>query len=728
MNFFMTETSTTTNPSPKSDLVRRAFELAKSAHGNQKRKTGEPYIHHPLKVAKILNEMHLDSETVAAGILHDSVEDGNITLEQIEKKFGKGVAKLVDGVTKLDKVTFKGNREEYSVENLRRMFLAMSEDIRVILIKLADRLHNMRSLAYHTPENQQRIARETLEIYSPIAERLCMGELKGTLEDLAFPYVYPEEYKWIRDHLTNAYADRQRSTDKVKKLIRKELLANKVEVLNTHGRAKHLYSLYKKLMRSDMDVTRIYDLVALRVVVKDVEACYRTMGIIHQKWKPLIGRIKDYIATPKPNGYQSIHTTIISNSDDEIFELQIRTAKMHAEAEYGIAAHWYYENEDSQSLPMKSRTWQWFSQLTKPKTGKGSFTNLPWIKQIAELEESVKKPREFLKSLYTDVLKDHIIVLTPKGHIRTLPLGATPVDFAYFVHTDVGNNCIAAKINNKLVPLNTKIQNGDIVKIVTSRTTKGPKRQWLDFVATTQARNKILDWFKNVDQKENKKYGKNSIEDMLSSKHTLNLNSRIVKKKLDYATSKLGLKSIDDLYSSIGRGELTAKKVLEIMLPERKDQMTEKLIIFEKGVTHIFRRGKKIAVRPSKCCDPKKGDQIIGVKNEDTINVHRKNCPELNKIPPHKTREVSWAQGKFANLQKKIEMKFYSRPGLLRDIAASIAKLDINVLEFKIEDMTDDKEIINAYIILEYQNKKDLATTLRSIRKIDNVVSVEIKK
>ncbi|MFC1617789.1 RelA/SpoT family protein [Patescibacteria group bacterium] len=713
----------TTKNRSNSELVRKAVEIAKSTHGDQKRKTGEPYIHHPLKVAKILSEMRLDDETVAAGILHDCVEDGDITIAEIEAKFGKGVARLVNGVTKLDKISFTGDREAYSIENLRRMFLAMSEDVRVILIKLADRLHNMRSLAYHTPENQQRIARETLEIYSPIADRLCMGELKGTLEDLAFPYIYPEEYKWIRDHLTSAYTDRQRSTSRVLRLVRKELARNKVDLLDTHGRAKHLFSLYKKLMQTDMDVTRIYDLVALRVVVKDVEECYRTLGVIHQKWKPLIGRIKDYIATPKPNGYQSIHTTIISNLDDEIFELQIRTAKMHAEAEYGIAAHWYYDSQQSESKPMKSKTRQWFSQLTKRQPGQGSFTNLPWIKQITELEEEIKKPREFMKSLHSDILKDHIIILTPKGHIRTLPIGATPVDFAYSIHTDVGNNCIAAKINNELVPLNTHIKNGDIVKIVTSQTTNGPKRQWLDFVATSQARNKILDWFKNLDQKENIKYGKDSLEQALNQKYHVSL--RRVKRKLIFAASKLNLQDLDEVFSSIGRGELTAQKVLKIMFPEKEGKQKEKFIIFEKGITHLYRGGKRIAVKPANCCHPKKGDLIVGEIQTKAINVHKKDCEHLNKIPADKTREVSWSKSETAGDQEKIKMKFYSRSGLLRDVAAAIAKDDSNVIEFKIEDMTDESEVINAYLLLEYRNKKSLANALRSIRKIDNIVSVE---
>jgi GTP diphosphokinase / guanosine-3',5'-bis(diphosphate) 3'-diphosphatase len=715
-------------PRQKSDLIRRAFEFAKTIHRQQKRRTGDAYIVHPLEVANILTEMHMDEETIAAAILHDSVEDTDISSAVIEKKFGKHIAKLVQGVTKLDKLKFTGDKEEYSVENLRRMFLAMSEDIRVVMIKLADRLHNMRSLAYLPPDKQLKIARETLEIFAPIADRLCMGEFKGILEDLAFPYIYPEEYKWIKDHLTRAYADRRRATDKIQKLLRRELRLKKVRVLETHGRAKHLYSLYRKLLRNDMDVTRIYDLVAVRVIVPTVSDCYQTMGVIHQKWKPLPARIKDYIATPKPNGYRSLHTTVISQVNDEIVEIQIRTPQMHSQAEFGVAAHWHYELEKNTSRQAGHKAWQWFSNFKKTNYGKGSFQNLPWIKQITELQNQTRRSSDFLQSLRTDILRDRIIILTPQGHIRTLPAGSTPVDFAYSIHTDIGNSCIAAKINSELVPLHTKIQNGDIVKIITSRAAKGPKRQWLDFVATSNARNKILAWYRGIDQAANITYGQGVLEDTLSEQYELTLKK--VKRDLDKAVKKMGYDKPEEIYSAIGRGELTAHQVLDQILPHRKSLRKEGLKVSPDITREAVIQGRGYLVKTAPCCRPEYGDPITGAQDGLVIYAHKHGCPELADIPPSRRYKVIWAEDLEKRQNHKLEIESYSRSGLLRDILDILAKKNIHIISFtlnKSETETSNPRA-RATMEVEIDTKKELLEALRSIRKIDGVITIEISK
>ncbi|MFC1721418.1 RelA/SpoT family protein, partial [Patescibacteria group bacterium] len=611
------------------------------------------------------------------------------------------------------------------IENLRRMFLAMSEDVRVVMIKLADRLHNMRSLAFLPPDKQQLIARETLEIFSPIADRLCMGEFKGTLEDLAFPYVYPEEYKWIKDHLTHAYADRHRATRKVQKVIKRELSARKIHLLDTHGRAKHLYSLYRKLLRNDMDVTRIYDLVALRVVVRDVDECYKALGIIHQKWKPLPGRIKDYIATPKPNGYRSIHTTVVTSVEDEIVEIQIRTPKMHAEAEYGVAAHWYYEFQGT-ARQMKSKTWQWFNTFKRRNRGKGSFDNLPWIKQITELQSEVNRPRDFLKSLQTDILRDRIIVLTPRGHIRTLPIGSTPIDFAYSIHTDIGNSCIAAKINNELVPLNTQIRNGDVVKIITSRAAKGPKRKWLDFVVTSNSRNKILGWFKNIDQAENTKYGQDVLDDALADQYELSLAS--VKRELDQVVKKMDLRKPKDIYGAIGRGEMTAHQVLDLMFIHRRGTKKEELVVSPQGTREVIINGEGKRIQLATCCQPSYGDPIVGAQEGYLINVHKHGCSDLAKVSSGERRNVQWAEETDGRKRQKLKAYSYSRTGLLHDVTTTLAKYNIAVLSFNIESGSAENPRLQASLEVEYNNKKDLIEALKDVRKTNGIIAIEIAK
>jgi GTP pyrophosphokinase len=469
------------HPKDNPEIIEKAYQFAKKAHQGQKRLSGEDYISHCLHTAKTIAQLRLDAQTIAAALLHDVLDDTKITTQEFKKEFGQEVAKLVQGVSKIGKIKYRGL--ERAVENFRKLFLAMAEDIRVILIKLADRLHNMQTLSVLPQEKQKRIAQETLEIYAPLAYRLGIGELKGQLEDLAFPYVYPKEYNWLMEGLQEKYQTREKYLNKIKPLLEKELTQEKIKVLEIHSRAKHHYSLYKKLLKYDMNWDKIYDLVALRIIVPDLESCYAVLGAIHRKWKPLIGRIKDYIALPKPNGYQSLHTTVFCEGG-KITEFQIRTPQMHEEAEYGIAAHWYYEEQKGLKSYIKKRI-----------LGKTPEKELTWVRQLRDWQkEKFDSPEEFLESLKIDFFRDRIFVFTPKGDIIDLPEGATPIDFAYQIHTDIGHQCAGAKIDGKLSPLNQPLKNGQVVEIVVQKNKK-PSRDWLEFVKTSQAKSKIRAWF-----------------------------------------------------------------------------------------------------------------------------------------------------------------------------------------------------------------------------------------
>lgn len=460
-----------------------AYRFAENAHRGQKRKSGQDYIVHCLHVAKTLTEIGMDTRTITASILHDVPEDTEITLAEIEKKFGSEVAYLIDGVTKLGKIKLRGTREEYYLENLRKMFLAMARDIRVVIIKLADRLHNMRTLEHLPPEKQDRIARETMEVYAPIANRLGIGEIQGELEDLCFKYLEPEHYAETKKIEETYLHEGKKYMERVIRLFRTIIEKEKIQILDISGRTKHLYRLYQKLKRHDMDVTQIYDFVAIRVVVPTIADCYETLGIIHREYRPMVGRIKDYISLPKPNGYQSLHTTIFG-PDGRILEIQIRTQKMHDESEYGIAAHWMYTEKARPS-------WQnlFFHKKTSPTTMPKELT---WVKQLKEWQKEVgRDDKEFLEGLRIEFFKNHIFAFTPKGDIIELPEEATPVDFAYAIHSEVGNRTVGAKIDGKMVPLDCHIQNGQVVEVLTVKEKKKPSRDWLNFVKTSSAKSHI---------------------------------------------------------------------------------------------------------------------------------------------------------------------------------------------------------------------------------------------
>ncbi|MDD5043562.1 MAG: RelA/SpoT family protein [Patescibacteria group bacterium] len=459
----------TNDPGADLDMIELAYEFAEKAHRGQKRLSGEDYIGHPLATAIILAEMKSPIPIIIAGLLHDIPEDTKYTIKDIQDNFGKDIASMVAGITKLGKIKYRGI-ERY-VENLRKMFIAMAADLRVVVIKFADRIHNLTSLKYQPPVKQLRIARESLEIYAPIANRLGMGELKGKLEDLSFPYVYPQEYKWLKKLIASTYGEKEKHLKKVIRLIKKELTKQGFKYISVHGRTKHLYSLYKKLLRLDKDISRVYDLVACRIIVRDIPECYTVLGVIHTMFRPLKGRIKDYIAQPKPNGYQSLHSTVFS-PDGEIVEVQIRTQEMHEEAEWGIAAHWHYDEKGS-IVPDKK---------------------LSWVQELAKIQKEMETKEKFLESLESlkiDVFQDRIFVFTPKGDVIDLPERSTPVDFAYYVHTDIGNKCNGAKINDQIASLDTPLNSGDVVEIIVDKKRKLPNRDWLKFIKTHNAKGKI---------------------------------------------------------------------------------------------------------------------------------------------------------------------------------------------------------------------------------------------
>jgi GTP diphosphokinase / guanosine-3',5'-bis(diphosphate) 3'-diphosphatase len=471
----MTKTPKIGNLIKDNETIRKAYDTAKLAHEGQKRKSGEPYFNHPLATAEYIAEWGLDETSIVSALLHDVAEDTDYSIEKIRAEFGEEVAFIVDGVTKLGKIKYRG--VERQVENLRKMILALSQDIRVIIVKLADRLHNMKTLDAVPPQKQKRIALETMEIYAPIAYRLGMQKISGELEDLAFPYIYPKEHRWLIENTKEKYEEREKYIEKVKPLVATALQKANVEVITIDSRAKRYSSLYKKLLRYDMDVDEIYDLVALRIIVKNIEDCYATLGVIHNLWPPLPNRIKDYIALPKPNGYRSIHTTVFC-VDNKITEIQIRTQEMHEEAETGIAAHWIYEQ-------MKGT-----KAYNEKRAAIGEKKELEWVKQLRNWQKEFNNPEEFLESLKIDFFQDRIFAITPKGEVIDLPLGATPVDFAYQIHSEIGDSCTGARVNGKIVPLDYQLRSGDIVEIVTQKNKK-PSESWLAFVKTSHARNHI---------------------------------------------------------------------------------------------------------------------------------------------------------------------------------------------------------------------------------------------
>ncbi|MCL1917237.1 MAG: bifunctional (p)ppGpp synthetase/guanosine-3',5'-bis(diphosphate) 3'-pyrophosphohydrolase [Peptococcaceae bacterium] len=698
--------------------IAEAFRLAEEAHGNQYRISGEAYIQHPLETAIILAELEMDAATIQAALLHDVAEDTDFALEALRARFGAEVANLVDGVTKLNKISYK-TKMELQVENLRKMFLAMANDIRVILIKLADRLHNMRTLRYHTPNKQQSIAQETLEIYAPLANRLGIFQIKWELEDLSFKFMHPQEYFDLIEGISLKRQERERKVDEVISQLRERL-----EEVGVHadisGRPKHYYSIYRKMLHQNKDLSEIYDLTAIRVIVDSVNECYGVLGLIHTLWKPLPGRFKDYIAMPKPNLYQSLHTTVIGKAG-EPFEIQIRTRAMHQTAEYGIAAHWKYkENAASQA---------------------GFEQKLAWLRQLLEWQHDSKDAGEFMEALQVDLFADTVFVFTPKGDVIELPADSCPIDFAYRVHTDVGHRCIGAKINGRIATFETKLQNGDIVEILTSKIPQGPSRDWVCMVKTSQAKNKIRQWFRKEKREEHIALGKEGVEKQ-AWKMGLSPETVLSTENMQRLAKHFSLNTVEDLYAVMGAGNITYTRVLlklKEWLPQEEIRQAPEEIDFAKERTpgdasSIRVKGiDNVAVRFSKCCSPMPGDDVVGYTTRGRgVSIHRCTCPQamaLQTQEPERMVDVMWdgmgmAPGnRDALYPVDVHLEGREGPHLISDIMNVINETHIRLLGLTVH--VDKAHMSQVYLRVEVRDLSHLGAILEKLRRVRDVVVAE---
>lgn len=690
--------------------IKKAYEFAKAAHEGQKRSSGEDYFIHPCAVVEILADFGFDSSTVIAAFLHDVLEDTPVTPEQLAEEFGQEILELVEGVTKLDKLQFT-NREEAQAENFRKFFMAMAKDLRVIIVKLADRLHNMRSLKYLPPEKQQYISRETLDIYAPLAGRLGISFFKCELEDLAMMYLYPDEYKYITECISKKRGERQELLDGIMTQIRGKMseLGIKGEV---NGRPKHFYSVYKKMHQLHIDVDQIYDLLAVRIIVDSIKDCYTMLGEVHTMWKPIPGRFKDYIAMPKANNYQSLHTTVVA--DGETFEIQIRTYEMHRIAEYGIAAHWKYKEGTT-----------------------GIDTDLDnkvrWLREVMDAEKDVSGAKEFMDAIKINVFDDEVFVFTPKGDVYDLPVGSTPVDLAYKIHSAIGNKCTGAKINRKIVPLSTKLQTGDIVEILMMNG-KGPSLDWLKFVKTSSARSRIRQYFKKEQREENVHRGKEMLEKE-SRRRGYSLADLMQVSSLDGIMQRLSVSNEEDLYANVGFGGISTNQVLTKLIDAFRKQHPDEHneISTADGAAAQRPRSKSgvlingnanFTVRMAHCCTPVPGDEIVGyISRGRGVSVHRKDCPNVKSMEPERLIEAVWDTGGDENFNVTLNITAENTGGMLAGITAYIAaaKMPITGANVKV----DTKEhIADITISVMIKNADDLEELVRKIKSIHGVIDV----
>ena len=709
------------NPKFNEQKVLKAYEFANKQHENQFRKSGEPYIVHPLNVAYILADMGLDDSTIAAALLHDVVEDTEITENDITKEFGQEISEMVVGVTKLGNISF-ASLEEQQAENYRKMFLAMGKDIRVIIIKLADRLHNMRTLKYLKRDRQIAISKETMDLYAPLANRLGLYSLKWELEDLGFKYLYPDEYHELVEGINKKREERLQFIEKIMEDIRIALKKQRIDAEVT-GRAKHLYSIYRKMKRDNKTLDQIYDLFALRILVHTVKDCYAALGVVHELYSPMPGRFKDYIAVPKPNMYQSIHTTLLGEKGTP-FEVQIRTYEMHRVAEFGIAAHWAYKEAS------------YFGKKQSPKV---TEDKLAWLRETLEWQKDMQDPQEFLDTLKTELFEDEVYVFTPKGKIIVLPRGATPIDFAYSIHQEIGNKMTGCKINSKMMPIITPLKNGDIVDIITSDNSKGPSRDWLKFVKSSSAKNKIKSWFKKSLKTENIERGKDLIEKELKRigvSHTDLFKNQYVEPML----KKYNYKNLEDMYLSVGFGANSAGKVIARMLQEYRKEHEEEDV--EEKIKELAKSRQKKSkpsnsgiivkgidnclVKLSKCCNPLPGDEIVGyITKGRGVSVHRKDCPNIKNLISEENRmiDVEWYKENNENYQSDVEIYSNDRNGLLLDILKEIGTTKAKIMGVKTKTTKERIAIIG--ITLEVESLDELNKAIRAIRKVESVYEVK---
>ena len=705
-------------PKAKCDDVTKAYQLAEEAHKDQRRVSGEPYILHPLAVAQILADMKIDTTTITASLLHDVVEDTSYTLDDLKKMFGKEVAFLVDGVTKLSRLNYR-TKEDQQLNSMRKMFLAMAKDVRVVVIKLADRLHNMRTLRYMRSDKQKRIAQETLEIFAPLAHRLGIFNIKWELEDLSFRYLEPDKYYDLVDQM------------KQKRHVREEIVNEAIDVLKKaldeahihceiNGRPKHFYSIYKKMKKDNRDLSQVYDLFAIRVIVDDVKDCYGVLGIVHSLWKPLPYRFKDYIAMPKPNNYQSLHTTVIGTRGQPV-EIQIRTWEMHRIAEYGVAAHWRYK-EGNQTA------------------NKDAFDEkMGWLRNLLEWQDT-SNPKEFVNALKLDAFSDEVFVFSPRGDVIDLPQGSIPIDFAYRIHTDVGHRCVGAKINGKIVPLDYKLKNGDIVEIITSKVGK-PSLDWLNIVGSSESRSKIRSWFKKENREENIAKGLDALErECKRLGHdwkALNVGGR-----LGRVAKQMNAGSEDDLVAAVGYGGFAVNTVLIKLLElhkkdlQKQEEKTNSLAALEKlktkkpvkhNGTGILVKGEPgLLVRLAKCCSPVPGDPIIGfITRGRGVSVHRADCPNVTHGQNDVDRliDVEWDYDGNERFEVNMEIVAYDRTGIMAEIMATLAEMKISILS--VNAKTSDTKNVTIHMGVSIKDLAQFEFVATKIRRLKDVYAVE---
>lgn len=706
------------NPNADFAMLKKAFAFAEEAHRGQLRKSGEPFFIHPVAVGKMLAEMEMDMPSVIAGILHDVVEDTDTTSEDIAREFGDEVAYLVDGVTKLKHIP-TGTKEELQAENLRKMFLSMASDIRVILIKLVDRLHNMRTLQYVNTDAQITKAKETLEIYTPLAHRLGMTKIKWELEDLCFKYLEPETYETLSRSIKQKREQQEAYIQNILNTIREKTAELGISAF-LDGRPKHLFSIHKKMVRQNKTLDQIYDLLAIRVIVDTVQDCYTVLGIIHELYKPMPGRFKDYISMPKPNMYQSLHTTLIG-PDGIPFEAQIRTWEMHKIAEIGIAAHWKYKEGGKSTAEEDSK--------------------LEWVRHLLDIQKDLGDASQFVETFKMDLFTDEVFVFTPKGDVKNLPAGSTPIDFAYCVHSAVGNRMIGAKVNGEIKPLNYKLKNGDIVEVITSKEMHGPSRDWLSIVKSSEAKSKIRQWFKKERREENIEHGKEYIERELK-KQGYEYAQLFTPEAVELVLRRYNFNTLDDLLNVIGFGELTAQKVVSRLrdeylksnpgeenvpgkLPgakERKEprQTTDNGIIV-KGVENCL-------VRFSRCCNPVPGDNIVGyITRGRGVSIHRADCPNIHAMADADNRmiDVRWSQTMKSVYSTELTIKAFDRANLLLEIAGALADLKLNTKAINARTTRDNYDLID--LTVEISERSQLDKLIKKLTKIENVVEVSRK-
>ncbi|WP_139904398.1 RelA/SpoT family protein [Clostridium thermarum] len=705
------------------ELIEKAYNFAAEAHKEQRRESGEPYVTHPAEVAAILAEMGMDTNTIAAGLLHDVIEDTNYTHEDIVREFNLEIANLVEGVTKLSKIQYK-TKEEQKADNVRKMLLAMTKDIRVILIKLADRLHNMRTLKYRSAEKQRETAKETFDIYAPLAHRLGMSKIKWELEDLAFRYSNQEEYYDLVKKIAEKRAEREAYIELIISQLHENLMKATIKS-EIDGRPKHFYSIYRKMMNKNKTIDQIFDLTAVRILVETVKDCYAALGIVHTMYKPIPGRFKDYIAMPKPNMYQSLHSTVIG-PQGKPFEIQIRTFEMHRTAEYGIAAHWKYKekNQENNSDDFEKR--------------------LSWLRDILEWQRETSDAEEFMEAFKIDLFSDEIFVFTPKGAVIDLPAESTPIDFAYRIHTDIGNRCVGAKVNGKMVPLDYVLKTGEIVEVMTSAVAKGPSIDWLNIAKSNQAKSKIRAWFKKAKREENISKGKELLEKE-AKRQGCNFGELAKGEILDKLLKKYNFNSIDDVYAAVGIGALMASAVVTKLKEAYKSDKTAELDNttalknIEEQISKSSRINRKsndygvevkgltnVLVRFAKCCNPVPGDHIIGyITKGRGVSIHRKDCKNAEVLlhdTDNKIIDVNWSGAKSNGYITEIQIKAEDRSGILSDIMVLITDFKIHLHALNAKTAKGGFAVIN--IKLKITDIEQLKELMKKLKRVDGIMEI----